>query len=53
MESLNCALVGTVILVAFAGGLAWQIGALPLSIITCGVLAMAVIDVVLTLRDNA
>ena len=40
-------------MLAFAGGLAWLIGAPPLLIITVVVLAMAVIDVVRTLREQA
>ena len=40
-------------MLGFAGGLAWQIGAPPLLIITAVVLAMAVIDVVRTLREQA
>ena len=40
-------------MLAFAGGLAWMIGAPPLLIITILVLVMAVIDVVRTLREQA
>ena len=53
MEDVNAAVIGTLILVGFAGGLAWQVGAPPLTIITCVVLLMAVIDVVLALRNRA
>jgi len=53
MEDVNAAVIGTLILLGFAGGLAWQIGALPLTIITFLVLSMAVIDVVHALRDRA
>ena len=40
-------------MLGFAGGLAWQIGAPPLLIITAVVLVMAVVDVVRTLREQA
>jgi hypothetical protein len=53
MEDLVPAVIGTLILLGFAGGLAWQIGALPLSIITAVVLLMAVIDVLRAMRNRA
>jgi hypothetical protein len=53
MEDLVSAIIGTLILLGFAGGLAWQIGAQPLSLITCLVLVMAVIDMGLALRNRA
>jgi hypothetical protein len=53
MEDTAAAVIGILILLGFAGGLAWQIGALPLTIITCLVLLMAILDVALTLRDRA
>ena len=53
MEDLVAAIIGILIMLAFAGGLAWQIGAPPLLIITAVVLVMAVVDVVRTLREQA
>jgi hypothetical protein len=53
MDDLVAAITGIAIMVAFAGGVAWLIGAPPLLIITVAVLAMAVIDVVRTLREQA
>jgi Flp pilus assembly protein TadB len=53
MQDLAAAFIGIAIMVAFAGGLVWLIGASPLVIITALVLAMAVIDVVRTLREEA
>jgi hypothetical protein len=46
------AIIGVVIMLAFAGGIAWKVGSPPLLIITISVLAMAVVDVVRTLRDQ-
>ena len=48
MEDLIPAVIGIVLMLAFAGGLAWMIGSPPLLIISLLVLAMAVIDVVRT-----
>jgi hypothetical protein len=53
MDDLVAAVIGIALMLAFAGGLAWLIGAPPLVIITIIVLAMAVIDVVRTLREQA
>ena len=53
MEDLVAAIIGILIMLGFAGGLAWQIGAPPLLIITAVVLVMAVVDVVRTLREQA
>jgi hypothetical protein len=53
MDDLVAAVIGIALMVAFAGGLAWLIGAPPLLIITVVVLAMAVIDVWRTLREDA
>jgi hypothetical protein len=53
MEDLVTATIGIVLMLAFAGGLAWMIGSPPLLIISLLVLAMAVIDVVRTVRDQA
>jgi uncharacterized membrane protein len=52
MEDVVAAIIGVAIMVAFAGGLIWLIGAPPLVIITALVLAMAVLDVVRTLRER-
>jgi hypothetical protein len=53
MEDVNAAVIGILLMLGFAGGLAWQVGAPPLLIITAVVLVMAVIDVVRTLREQA
>ena len=53
MEDLVTATIGIVLMLAFTGGLAWMIGSPPLLIISILVLAMAVIDVVRTVRDQA
>ncbi len=53
MDDRIAAVIGIVVMLAFAGGLAWQVGAPPLLIITMIVLAMAVFDVVRTLREQA
>ena len=53
MQDVATAVIGVAIMVAFAGGLVWLIGAPPLVIITALVLVMAVIDVVRTLREEA
>ena len=53
MEDLIAAVIGIVLMLAFAGGLAWLIGSPPLLIIIGGVLLMAVFDVVRTLREEA
>jgi hypothetical protein len=42
-----------VLMLAFAGGLAWMIGSPPLLIIIGAVLVMAVFDVQRTLREQA
>jgi hypothetical protein len=51
MDDLVAAVIGIALMLAFAGGLAWLIGAAPLVIITIIVLAMAVTDVVRTIRE--
>ena len=53
MEDVISAVIGIVLMLAFAGGLAWLIGSPPLLIIIGGVLFMAVFDVVRTLREEA
>jgi len=53
MDDLIAAVIGIAIMLAFAGGIAWLIGAPPLLIITFVVLALAVIDVWRTLREQA
>jgi ABC-type bacteriocin/lantibiotic exporter with double-glycine peptidase domain len=53
MEDLIAAVIGIVLMLAFAGALAWMIGSPPLLIIIGGVLLMAVLDVVRTLREQA
>jgi hypothetical protein len=53
MEDIIAAIIGLALMIAFAGGLIWLIGAPPLVIITALVLAMAVFDVVRTLREAA
>jgi hypothetical protein len=53
MQDVAAAVIGIAIMVAFAGGLIWLIGAPPLVIITVLVLAMAVIDVVRSLREQS
>ena len=53
MEDIIAAIIGLSLMLAFAGGLAWLIGSPPLVIIMAAVLAMAVIDVVRTLREEA
>ena len=53
MEDVIAAVIGIVLMLAFAGGLAWLIGSPPLLIIIGGVLLMAVFDVVRTLREEA
>ena len=53
MDDLIAAVIGIAIMLAFAGGIAWLISAPPLLIITLVVLAMAVIDVWRTLREQA
>jgi hypothetical protein len=53
MEDLIPAVIGIVLMLAFAGGLAWMIGSPPLLIICLVVLVMAVVDVVRTLREQA
>jgi hypothetical protein len=52
LEDFVTAIVGVATMVAFAGGLIWLIGAPPLVIITALVLAMAVLDVVRSLRER-
>jgi O-antigen/teichoic acid export membrane protein len=53
MEDIIAAIIGLALMLAFAGGLAWLIGAPPLVIVIAAVLAMAVVDVVRTLREEA
>jgi HJR/Mrr/RecB family endonuclease len=53
MDDVIAAVIGIAIMLGFAGGIAWLIGAPPLLIITVVVLAMAVIDVWRTLREQA
>jgi hypothetical protein len=53
MDDVVAAIIGIAIMVGFAGGLAWLIGAPPLVLITVVVLAMAVTDVWRTLREQA
>ena len=53
MEDIVAAVIGIAIMLGFAGSLAWLIGAPPFLIITVVVLAMAIIDVVRTLREQA
>ena len=52
MDDRIAAFLGIVIMLAFAGGIAWKVGSPSLLIITTVVLAMAVFDVVRTLRDE-
>jgi hypothetical protein len=53
MDDIVAGIIGIAIMTAFAGGLAWLIGAQPLLIITVLVLVMAIVDVVRTLREQA
>jgi hypothetical protein len=53
MEDLITAAIGIVLMLAFAGGLAWMIGSPPLLIISLLVLLMAVTDVVRTVREQS
>jgi hypothetical protein len=53
MDDIVAGIIGIAIMTAFAGGLAWLIGAPPLLIITVVVLVMAIVDVVRTLREQA
>jgi O-antigen/teichoic acid export membrane protein len=53
MDDIVAAIIGIAIMLGFAGGLAWLIGAPPLLLITVAVLAMAVTDVWRTLRQQA
>jgi hypothetical protein len=53
MDDLIAAVIGIAIMLGFAGGLAWLVGAPPLLVITVVVLLMAVIDVARTLREQA
>jgi hypothetical protein len=52
MQDVVAAVLGIALMVAFAGGLIWLIGALPLVIITILVLAMVIIDGVRTLQER-
>jgi hypothetical protein len=52
MQDVVAAVIGVAIMIAFAGGLIWLIGAPPLVIITALVLAMVVIDAVRSLRER-
>jgi hypothetical protein len=52
MQDVVAAVLGIALMVAFAGGLIWLIGALPLVIITILVLAMVIIDGVRSLRER-
>jgi hypothetical protein len=53
MADVVAAIIGIAIMVGFAGGVAWLIGAPPLLLITVAVLVMAVTDVWRTLREQA
>jgi hypothetical protein len=53
VEDIVAGIIGIALMLAFAGGLAWLIGAPPLLIITALVLVMAIIDVVRTLREQS
>jgi Flp pilus assembly protein TadB len=53
MQDVVAAVIGVAIMIAFAGGLIWLIGAPPLVIITALVLAMVVIDVVRSPREQS
>jgi hypothetical protein len=53
MDDRIGATLGIVMMLAFSGGIAWKVGAPPLLIITIAVLAMAVFDVVRTLRGQS
>jgi hypothetical protein len=53
VEDIVAGAIGIALMLAFAGGLAWLIGAPPLLIITALVLVMAIIDVVRTLREQS
>jgi energy-converting hydrogenase Eha subunit H len=52
MQDVVAAAIGVALMSAFAGGLIWLIGALPLVIITALVLVMVVTDAVRTLREQ-
>jgi hypothetical protein len=52
MEDVIAAIIGLALMVVFAGGLVWLIGAPPLLIIAILVLGMAVADVVRSLREQ-
>jgi hypothetical protein len=52
MDDRITAAIGILLMLAFSGGIAWKVGAPPLLVITVAVLAMAVFDVVRTLRDQ-
>jgi hypothetical protein len=52
MDDLVAAIIGIAIMLGFAGSLAWLIGSSPLLIIIVLVLAMAVVDVWRTLREQ-
>ena len=53
MEDIVAGVIGVSLMLIFAGGLAWLIAAPPLVIVIIGVLAMVVIDVVRSLRQEA
>lgn len=52
MGNMIAAILGFVLLAAFVGGLAISIGAVPFSIIAVIVLAMALADVVQSIRSE-
>jgi hypothetical protein len=53
MEDIIAAIIGLALMLAFAGGLAWLIRDPALVIVIVAVLAMAVVDVVRMLREEA
>jgi hypothetical protein len=53
MQDVAAAVIGVALMIGYAGGLIWVIGAAPLVVITALVLAMAVIDVVRSLREQS
>lgn len=52
MDNIIAGIIGITILLAFIGGLAHSIGALPFFIIVCIVGLMAVYDLYETIRDE-
>ncbi|MEX2647376.1 MAG: hypothetical protein WD673_00025 [Alphaproteobacteria bacterium] len=53
MSSIVAAVLGYAVLLAFVGGLAVAIGAVPFFVIAIVVLVLALIDVVQSVRGNA